>query len=96
LGERVEIRKLIWDPWNVQHIARHDVRPQEVEEVCHNRYIVRNAKYGRLMLIGVTDLGRTLVVVLAREDEDVYYPITARPADRKERRIYSEEVGETP
>lgn len=29
------IRRLIWDAWNVAHIARHHVIPEEVEEVCH-------------------------------------------------------------
>ena len=34
------IRKLIWDPWNIQHIARHQIIPDEIEAVCHNNPIV--------------------------------------------------------
>lgn len=33
-----------------------------------------------------------LAVVLAREDEDLYYVVTARDADRRERRDYRREV----
>jgi hypothetical protein len=29
------VHRLIWDTWNSVHIARHDVIPDEVEEVCH-------------------------------------------------------------
>lgn len=50
---------------------------------------------GTLMLIGQTDGGRVLTVILAEEGEDVYYPITARPADRKERAIFYAEAGDT-
>ena len=31
----IVIRRLVWDTWNIVHIARHDVVPDEVEEVCH-------------------------------------------------------------
>ncbi len=83
------VRRLIWDPWNVVHIARHRVSPDEVEEVCHGEHIRRRAYAGRVMLIGPTGAGRMLSVVLEPEDEpEVYYPVTARPASRRERHIY--------
>jgi uncharacterized DUF497 family protein len=82
------VRRLIRDSWNVAHIARHNVVPREVEEVCHGDHIVRETYAGRLMLIGPTAGGRMLAVVLAPEGDDGYYPVTARPADRKERTIY--------
>ena len=31
----IVINALIWDEWNKEHIARHGVTPEEVEEVCH-------------------------------------------------------------
>lgn len=46
------LRKLVWDSWNVAHIARHEVTPNEVEEVCHGEYIVRQTYDDRLLLIG--------------------------------------------
>lgn len=88
------VRRLVWDAWNVAHMARHAVIPEEVEQVCHGDFIVRQAKKGRLMVTGATQAGRVLAVILDPEDdEDVYYPVTARPADRKERQIYRQRKG---
>ncbi|MCL4544783.1 MAG: hypothetical protein M1118_09355 [Chloroflexi bacterium] len=43
---------------------------------------------------GPTLLGRMLTVILDPEPEpDVYYPVTARPASRQERRHYQETRG---
>lgn len=87
----VRIERLIWDPWNVEHIARHTVRPQEVEEVRHSPFVTRATYRNRILLIGHTHDGRTLAVILApTEDDNEYYVVTARPASRKERRFYRE------
>jgi len=92
----IGIRRLIWDTWNVPHVARHDVLPEEVEQVCHgNPHIVRTYG-GRFLITDPAETGRMLAVVLApepSEGEQVYYPVTARSADRKERRIYQERQG---
>ena len=88
----LSVRHLIWDAWNVAHIARHRVRPEEVEEVCHDQPMTSETYKGRLRVVGLTRSGRILTVILAPTPEPgVYYPITARPADRKERRNYREE-----
>ncbi len=89
----VYIRSLRWDPGNIAHIARHKVNTEEVEQVCHSEHIRRSAYAGRIMVIGRTQAGRTLSVVLDSEGGDVYYVVTARPSSRKERRIYSREGG---
>jgi len=60
----IVIVKLVWDSWNVEHIARHDVIPEEVEEVCHGKYIVRETYDKRLLLIGPTLSERILAIVL--------------------------------
>jgi uncharacterized protein len=88
------IRRLIWDAWNVGHIARHRVTPEEVEEVCHGEPVASQTYKGRLRVVGPTQRRRMLTVILAPTDEQgVYYPITARPADRKERRHYDDARG---
>jgi uncharacterized DUF497 family protein len=90
----LSIRRLIWDPWNVGHIARHRVTPEEVEEVCHGEPVTSQTYKGRIRVVGPTESRRMLTVILAPTDEQgVYYPITARPADRKERRHYNEARG---
>jgi len=92
----VFIRRLVWDPGNVAHIARHQVTPEEVEDVCHGDYILGEAHTGRLLLIGPTQAGRMLAVVLEPEAEETYDVVTARPADRKERRLYQQQKGGGP
>ena len=89
------VRRLSWDAWNVPHVLRHNVSPDEVEGVCHGEHLVRETYKGRLVLIGPTLARRMLAVVLepTSEGRDVYYPVTARPASRKERRIYRNEKG---
>ena len=85
------VRRLIWDPWNIAHIARHEVTPEEVEEVCHGNPVVQAGKQGCSPLFGPTGSGRMLTVVIDHEPGGmgVYCPVTARPASRRERAIYA-------
>lgn len=90
----IKVEHLVWDNWNKAHIARHDVTPDEVEEVCHSKYVVFDGHKGRFIIVGLTHAGRTVAVILDPEPEEgVYYPVTARSADRKERRLYLAEKG---
>lgn len=90
----IHVRRLIWDDWNVAHIARHDVTPAEVEEVCHGSPIADETYADRLRLIGATVNGNLLTVILAPQNEvAVYYPVTARPSSKKERRRYRARKG---
>jgi uncharacterized DUF497 family protein len=89
------VRLLTWDAWNVAHIARHDVTPEEVEEVCHGEPVTSSAYNGRLRVVGPTQSGRMLTIILAPAHRaGIYYPFTARPADRKERRNYARQRSE--
>lgn len=88
------IRRLIWDPGNVAHIDRHSVTPDEVEQVCHGHPVTSVTHHDRLRVVGPTQAGRMLTVILDPEPEpDVYYPVTARPASRQECRRYQEVQG---
>lgn len=49
----LRIRELLFDDWNEEHIARHDVIPEEVEEVCGNRPYVSKTRQQRLRVKGV-------------------------------------------
>lgn len=91
---KIVINRLVWDKWNVAHIARHGVTRAEVEHVGRSDHVVLNAKKERLAIVGVTKAGRTLFVVLDPESEEgVYYPVTARFADKNERNRYLKEKG---
>lgn len=90
----VKIRRLIWDEWNIAHIARHNVTPEEVEQVCHIDPVVQRGKKGRLLIFGPTKKGRMLTVILDPEVENgVYYPVTAYKASKKLIKIYLKEKG---
>ena len=90
----IPVGRLVWDEANVMHIARHEVLPDEVEQVCHGPHIVREAYGARLMLIGPTGARRMLTLVLQPQDGGgVYRTVTARPASRRERRLYISESG---
>jgi uncharacterized DUF497 family protein len=95
----ITIRRLLWDPGNVAHIARHGVTIEDVEAACHSNPVVQQGYGGRLLIFGPARDGRLLTVVLEPESEEgAYDVITARPASRRERRVYRErreEGGET-
>jgi uncharacterized DUF497 family protein len=84
----ITVRQLIWDDWNVAHIARHDVVAVEVEQVCHGVPLVSETYAGRLRVLGLTVSGRMLTVILAPQGDGFYYVVTARSMSKKERQIY--------
>lgn len=88
----LDVLHLVWDSWNVAHIARHGITPNEVEEVCHNDPLVQKGKKGRLLIIGFSKAKRMLTVILDSEDQEgSYYPVTARVASKKEQKLYKQE-----
>lgn len=89
----VIVKRLIWDAWNVAHIARHQVTPSEVEEVYQQKHFTRPSKKNRLAITGPTFASRMLTVIIApKEEMGVFFTVTARPASQKERRLYQELV----
>ncbi len=91
----IVIHQLIWDEWNVGHISRHGVSPEEVEEMCRGEHIALQSYGGRLMLLGMAR-SRILAAVLGpQETEGAFYVVTARTASKKERRFYRQQTGST-
>jgi uncharacterized protein len=85
----IVIKQLIWNEWNIAHIARHEVVPEEVEEVFHGLYVARETYRERFLVVGQTQKGRILTIVLAQDsEEETYYPITAFTSDKKDRKWY--------
>ncbi len=89
----VQIDHITWDTWNIAHIVRHSVTVAEVEEVCYGTFITQQGYSGRFLVIGQTSDERTLAVVLEPQGAGEYYVVTARPASRRERRDYQENIG---
>jgi uncharacterized protein len=79
-----------WNEWNVEHLERHGVTPEEAER------IVRMAKApyprpradGRWLVWGWGDGGRFLQVLFVADEDDEVYVIHARPLTEREKRSY--------
>lgn len=89
---RVRVAGFEWDEANTEHIARHNVEPEEAEEALRNRPAFRRSHSGRLVALGQTDAGRFVVVVFELRKE-IARVVTARPASDTERRLYRKEMG---
>ena len=71
------ITELEWDDENIEHIARHNVNPQEVIDVCVGLHISEKAGNQRYILSGQSVSGRYLDVVIERIGKGLFRPITA-------------------
>ncbi|MHB8660044.1 MAG: BrnT family toxin [Solirubrobacteraceae bacterium] len=88
---RIAIYFLEFDDDNVDHLGRHGIGPEEIEQVTGNAYVTtRNAREpaNRILMIGQTDGGRVLTVVLeATRDDVVWRPVTGWDSTPEERRL---------
>lgn len=71
------IDSLEWDDENIEHINRHHVHPEEVEDACFGKHIAYPGEKNRYVLYGQTEEGRYLKVVLESVFRKRYRPITA-------------------
>lgn len=92
---RLHIDHFEWDSWNRHHIAKHQVSPEEAEQVAAVEPVILATYKGRFQLIGPTSAGRMLTVILGPvpHQPDSYYVFSARPASRKERQYYEQTKG---
>ena len=77
-----------WDDVNINHLGERGVADREVEQVLSERHVVMpNRRHpGRMLLVGTTRGGRTLVVSIEPTTYDgIWRPITARDAEPEER-----------
>jgi len=86
---------LEWDDVNAEHIARHGINPDEVDEVVfHRSYHLTHVRNERYLLTGRTDGGRIISVILERKGQGMFRVITARDAAPHERRLYQRHTRE--
>jgi hypothetical protein len=88
----MRIHELLWPRDRIEHIARHSVTPDEVEEVCFGQSLILRAKsQGEnpvYYVLGQTDAGRYLFSVVIQFPDGRGYPLTARTmTDKEERRF---------
>lgn len=86
------IRGFIWDDLNIQHILRHEVAPNEVDEVLLHQAVITKERWGRFAIYGTTKAKRYLVVVIEPRDNDMYYPVTAYAMNTKLKAFYKKEL----
>ena len=90
----MKIYEVVWPIERVDHIARHGITPEEVEEVCFGRAFIRRAKsQGEnpiYYILGQTEAGRYLFCVVIQLPDGKGYPVTARPMTDKEKRRYKQ------
>jgi uncharacterized protein len=84
----VDIYELIIEPEREEHIARHNVSVEEVEEVVFGDPFITKTRDRRYRVIGQADAGRYLTIFLGPRGRGVYGLITARDATDSGRRLY--------
>lgn len=81
-----------WDQANTDHLARHQVDPEEAEQVLANNPLIMETGErkgeARTVCLGRTDAGRPLIVVYTNRGGRIRV-VTAYPAKRKKRKIYA-------
>lgn len=80
------MKKLIWNEWNKNHIKKHGVTIDEVEEIFKNWKVENDSYLDRKEYFGITKRGRMLVIVVSYKCNKKPYVISARDMNRKERR----------
>lgn len=88
----MKIWQIIWPEDRIEHIARHNITPEEVEEVCFGQALVHRAKSEGenpvYYVLGQTDARRYVFCVIIQFPDNNGYPVTARPMTGAERRRF--------
>jgi uncharacterized DUF497 family protein len=85
----VQLTELLWTRENVNHILRHRVTPEEVEEVCFSRSPrIERGRDDLYYVTGQTGQGRYLFVVMRYKGRGKAKVITARDMDDREKARY--------
>jgi hypothetical protein len=83
------VREIRWTDKAEDHIAAHNVTPDEVEQVIYTRpRLVVRGREGTEYVFGTTDAGRYLLVVLTESIDGREYVVTARDMTDAERQAF--------
>lgn len=82
-----------WVEWSEDHIASHNITPDEVEEVLFTRpRYVAAGRNDTTLVYGRTAAGRYLFVVAVDEGHDVAFIVTARDMTINEKRLFRQKA----
>ena len=84
----MKVRHFDWDEVNEDHVARHGVDPDEVEEVFVGRHRVLRSREGRYVALGRSVAGRYLLVVFEAREFGEIRVVTARDMAEKEKKYF--------
>ena len=86
------IKAFDWDDINREHINKHQVGPDEVEESFAGKHHLFTARDGRHILLGRSVSGRYLFIVFEYKSAGVIYTVTARDMSSGERRLHRRKI----
>jgi len=85
----VRVRKLLWSRAVIEKLhTKHRILPSEVKAVCAGTHIAWAGRRGTYYLLGQTESGRYLFIVLAHKGRGRFKVITAREMTRAERQRF--------
>lgn len=88
----IHIVEVEFDDYNEAELAAHQITPYEVMQILRNRFTVRRNRRnrsGERQLIGETDGGRMLTIILATTTEsDRWRPVAGWDSSPQERRQF--------
>ncbi len=90
------ISSIKWTQENIEHISKHNVIPEEVEEVCFNEYenpLIKSGRDDLHYVFGQTEAGRYLFLVTKFLKRGQVKLITARDMNDWERKYYQKNIG---
>ncbi len=87
----VVVEKLIIEADREEHVAKHNVKIDEILEILSGDYIYIQSKFNRWLLIGRTKKARFLTIVVGkRKEKNTYGLVTTRPSRKEEKSFYQE------
>jgi len=91
----MEIREFEWDDNNIEHLSRHGVSPDEVEDLAFDDDPwIRKGRKGTRYMLGHTIAGRYLFVVYVLRSKGIARVITAMEMDEKTKNFIERELKE--
>lgn len=88
---KIKVKKLVWTEWTIEHIKKHNISVEEIIVAVKNLAYHKQTYNNRYLVIGRSG-PRIISVVVRRKALTAYLVITARDANKKERRrLYEKE-----
>jgi len=87
----MDVVEFEWDDDNVEHLARHRITPEEVEELFDGPTLGRRGgtdASDRVRILGCTEAGRYLAIICQEKAGDIIRPFTGWDMRQHERDLY--------